>query len=93
MTSKAGGTVKHRPTIYQSGKCMQSTIKARLPAGDVYYLVLSNQVSKCQFQGRLDRRDASLPSLTAPLLRPREHKEPSVMELAGMTIESRKVGR
>jgi hypothetical protein len=37
---------EHRPTIYQSGKCMQSTIKARLPAGDVYYLVLSNQVSK-----------------------------------------------
>ena len=48
MTSKAGGTVKHRPTIYQSGKCMQSTIKARLPAGDVYHLVLSNQVSNAR---------------------------------------------
>jgi len=37
---------EHRPTIYQSGKSMQSTIKAHIPAGDVYYLVLSNQVSQ-----------------------------------------------
>ena len=37
---------EQRPTIYQSGKAIQSTIEARLPAGDVYYLVLSNQVSQ-----------------------------------------------
>jgi hypothetical protein len=37
---------EQRPTIYQSGKVIQSTIKARLPAGDIYYLVLSNQVSQ-----------------------------------------------
>jgi hypothetical protein len=36
---------EHRPTIYQSGKVIQGTIKATLPAG-AYYLVLSNQVSQ-----------------------------------------------
>jgi hypothetical protein len=36
---------EHRPTIYQSGKVVQGTIKATLPAG-AYYLVLSNQVSQ-----------------------------------------------
>jgi hypothetical protein len=36
---------EHRPTIYQSGKVIQGTIKASLPAG-AYYLVLSNQVSQ-----------------------------------------------
>jgi hypothetical protein len=37
---------EQRPTVYQSGKVVQSTIKAPLPAGDIYYLVLSNQVSQ-----------------------------------------------
>jgi len=37
---------KQSQTLYHSGTVTRSTINAQLPAGDVYYLVLNNQVSQ-----------------------------------------------
>jgi hypothetical protein len=37
---------KQSQTFYQSGRVTRSKINARLPAGDVYYLLLNNQVSQ-----------------------------------------------
>jgi hypothetical protein len=49
---------KQSQTFYHSGKVNRSTINARLPAGDVYYLLLNNQVS--QASSKVVEIDATL---------------------------------